>query len=253
MKIILIAVGILLIEMATSAIAQPIASAEFNRVEQRFVIQSVIRIENATRGSSATGFVVRERNGWKYIITNAHVTENGRKFNLDFYPHHGMDTFGGTELLASDVERDLALLRVKSSASTGALPLVMTPSWSKNELGFRVGFPNSKLKCEEVRLVDIFTADGRNQYGLKGAFLRMEPGSTGGASGSPVVTKRGGGFHVVGVHRGSDGKISDACFEIGQFLKQHGYEWLADGDVTEDDVVLLLNVGFSMILDELEQ
>jgi serine protease Do len=144
---------------------------------------------NFRRGQSGTGFIV-DRNG--YIITNNHVVEKMDKIQVTL---HGDTTKYKAKLIGTDVETDLAVLKIEAKnlipVTIGNSDGVQVGDWS-----VAIGSP---FGLEATVTAGIISAAGRDLDGAQAfqRFLQTDAAINPGNSGGPLLNTRG---EVIGVN-----------------------------------------------------
>jgi len=148
-----------------------------------------------------TGFLISKKG---YVITNYHVISNAKTIQLkgvggDFSTLYGM------EVVAVDVDNDLALLRFKNQALVLEEPpyTISKASSTQGAKAFVLGYPMAKAMGEEIKLTDGLVSA---RSGYKGSLSQyqfsapIQPGN----SGSPLFNESG---DVIGV---ANAKLEEA-------------------------------------------
>jgi serine protease Do len=144
---------------------------------------------NFRRGQSGTGFIV-DRNG--YIITNNHVVEKMDKIQVTL---HGDTTKYKAKLIGTDVETDLAVIKIEGKG--------LTPVTIGNSDGVQVGdwsvAIGSPFGLEATVTAGIISAAGRDLDGAQAfqKFLQTDAAINPGNSGGPLLNTKG---EVIGVN-----------------------------------------------------
>lgn len=135
----------------------------------------VIQGDSPFGRSKGTGFFISNDG---YLLTNHHVVEDKRTIGVS--TENG-DVFQG-DLIASDEEADLALLKVEEKGHS-YLPLMDTQADSKEHI-YVIGNPLSFTKIANEGEVLNKEATGETAFGITAPIYR-------GNSGSPVITEEG--------------------------------------------------------------
>lgn len=218
----------LLAVSATTTEAQEAVSVMRESARHKLFKRSVIRISDRTDWKSGSGFIVREDSaGRKYALTNAHVVEVGHELEIDAYPHGSIDTRDGIEILSRDEDRDLALIRFRTDALVGYLPLASRKGRElRNDTATLVGFPNGETTLRKINISSARVRTGD----YSGKFFYLDSRFGAGGSGSPIIAyDKHGMICVIGVYHGYSGDRGIGCFEVEEFLVEAKYRKLLDG------------------------
>jgi S1-C subfamily serine protease len=238
--------ALLLLLMSSQGLAQVVESNTFETTFQKMVIRSVVKIHNKNDFRTGSGFVVgRDSRERIYVMTCAHVADIGPGLQLDFHPHGSIDVHDGVEIVARDQRRDMAVLRIAPGIK--APPVVLGANRPVPDGRFEtlvVGFPDGN------RTTRIVTSDvRRSEAGRENLYLsdRIGPG----ASGSPVIVRRGEHHYtVVGIYWGHTSNNGLATVGIGDFLKENSLDFLQE-DLTEDELNSFITAALQVLVEEL--
>jgi putative serine protease PepD len=154
-------------------------------------VPSVVSIR--TNVAQGTGFVVSRIDGESYIVTNAHVLEDGRYAQVIDYSKNAEFA----DLVGFDQDLDIALLRVSKSYT----PLEFTDSVSVGERVIAIGNP---LGLSFSVTEGIISSLDRPVSGYSSRYIQTDVALNPGNSGGPLIDRDG---FVVGIN---NFKISDA-------------------------------------------
>jgi hypothetical protein len=244
---VLIAVNSLLICVSQSQ-AQVAESSTFSRPFQLITLRAIVQIHDRTDGVRGTGFVIgRDSQERLYVMTCAHVAERGHRLEIDFYPHGSIDAKTNIDLVAFDKARDMAILRLPRGYDVLPIPVCQYDKLPQGNFEtLVVGFPNGERTSKITRAVRRSTSDGRENL-----YLREDLGP--GASGSPVILRRGDhDYVVIGVYWGHSSSQGIATVNVHSFLKENSLDFLQH-DVTDADVASAVTTALDIILEELSR
>lgn len=238
--------ALLLLFMTPQGFAQVVESNTFETTFQRLVIRSVVKVYNKNDFRTGSGFVVgRDSRERIYVMTCAHVADIGPGLQLDFHPHGSIDVHDGVEIVARDPRRDMAVLRI--APGVNAPPIALGAHRPVPDGRFEtlvVGFPNGD------RTTRIVTSDyRRTEAGRDSLYLsdRIGPG----ASGSPVIARRGEHHYtVIGIYWGHTSSNGLATVGIGDFLKENSLDFLQE-DITDDELKSVFTAALEVLIEEL--
>ncbi|MEZ6131114.1 MAG: serine protease [Planctomycetaceae bacterium] len=238
-------IGMLLLGTSPMA-AQVVESSTFPSTSQRLALQSIVKIHDRTDNVQGSGFVIgRDAQGRCYIMTCAHVADLGHRFELDFYPHNSIDVREGIEIVAHDERRDLAVLRVPNGHMAPCLLLSRGRPLPQGRFEtLVVGFPHGERTTRVLTSAARRTEDGRDNL-----YLSDQVGP--GASGSPVMVRRGHLEIVVGVYWGHNDTQGIATVDLDAFQRENNLSTLQD-DLNGTDVAALLIGALEVLVQEFE-
>ncbi len=151
-------------------------------------------IQEANRAASGTGFLITNEG---HIITNFHVVDGAEEISIKGFKGDFSTSFEA-EVISSDRQNDLAILKLKSSLITFDQPPYQIKS-SKEvvqaEEVFALGYPIKDIMGEEIKVTSGII---NSTSGLKGSIsefqisAEVQPGNSGG----PLFDKDG---RVIGI------------------------------------------------------
>lgn len=229
----MIALGVLFLALGQNG---QIESKEFPKETQAAVLRATVWVANNTRNVEASAVIIKQEGKFVYLLTAGHVARKDeqlqlRVFTEESYPK-AAENYKSVDVLATDKEHDLALLRLATTDKMpGVLPLC--PPKKVKALDDRE-HPFQVLSCgcgpDKAPVCQLETVRRKvkvQRRGDKETTLTWElaEAPARGRSGGPLVDKRG---FVIGVASGaSDGQGYYVHIdEINRFLKANTFEWL---------------------------
>jgi S1-C subfamily serine protease len=210
-------------------------SAEFSREAQVAVITATVRVRNAAGNQEGSGILVGRKDAFVYVLTAHHLTEGAKRLEIDVfsktsYPEPD-NTYAAAEVAAVWAgSADLALLRFRT---TDPMPGILRLPGERETLPtttgavLAVGCEGGKAPKASVQKSVTRKIARRPEEKDSTTFWEMQANRTPGASGGPLVDRRG---LLVGVCSGSnrDQTYFTHIEEIHRFLKRNGYRWLVE-------------------------
>jgi S1-C subfamily serine protease len=263
-KLIAIGAGVAALAIGGVAIAM-IAGGDKTSVKD-----ALVRV--STGGNTGTGFLIDGPDQYTYVATANHIVDRGERILIErdvaiSDKKHYVEAYPETEIVATDPDADLAIIRVKNVEAKrfARLPLAKEPV--KDQKIFSYGYPGSSLAKKAglvskdgkiLSLVRFPAYDDRyarvlRENAVDGLLVStdIEPGFSGG----PTTNEDG---EVVGInvtkdraHVGQNGAVSVAA--LRDLLKQVKPASKQDEPKPEDIVALLTRVQSEYLLLPLEE
>ena len=158
------------------------------------------RLESKFRG---TGFLVDVNNN--YIITNAHVAQEGK--NHLIIENNKGDQFTANAVYV-DKARDLAILKVTDASFKKLPPTPFSIRKTNAGLGeqvYMLGFPKQEIVYGEGYV------SAKNGYQMDTMFCQLNTAANEGSSGSPVINKKG---ELIGILTSSERNAQGVVYAI---------------------------------------
>ncbi len=150
------------------------------------------RGQERKQSSLGSGFII-SRDG--YIVTNNHVVEGADKVFVHLEGKTGKSSSLDAEIIGTDPESDLALLKV---STTTQLPILKFGDSDKSEVGEWVLAIGNPFGLGHTVTAGILSAKGRNlQAGPFDNFLQTDASINPGNSGGPLINMNG---EVIGIN-----------------------------------------------------
>ena len=145
-----------------------------------------------TQRSLGTGFIISSDG---YIVTNNHVVSGADSVSVNLQGLSGKDQSIEAQIIGTDEETDLALLKIKSET---ALPFLSFGDSDKMEVGEWVLAIGNPFGLGHTVTAGILSAKGRNiQSGPFDNFLQTDASINPGNSGGPLINMEG---KVIGIN-----------------------------------------------------
>ena len=142
--------------------------------------------------SLGSGFLISEDG---YIVTNNHVVENASSITVNLEGAHNRPASFSAEIVGTDPETDLALLKIESD---NPLPYLEFGNSKNLEVGEWVIAIGNPFGLDHSVTKGIISAKGRNiQAGPFDSFLQTDASINPGNSGGPLIDMRG---KVIGIN-----------------------------------------------------
>ena len=120
---------------------------------------SVVKVINWKANTAGTGFVIEDRQGKRYILTNRHVCEGGDKFEQEKYDILRIPAM----VVKVSRKYDLCLM----TAPTGMRPLNLTEEFYWGQMAYIAGHPNGyRFHVTEGKVADITLSEVSYKIGL---------------------------------------------------------------------------------------
>jgi len=176
-------------------------SQDINVVKNAVDEKIASKIPPITYKKGGTGFLIDTKG---YLVTNAHVVEGAK--NIAVERANGKDF--NAEVVFTDKEKDLAILKIKDPDYKSAGPIPYSISKSSVELATRIftlGYPIDNIVYGEGYL------SSRRGFQNDTASYQIEISANRGNSGSPILNKNG---EVIGVLNGRQANATGFTFAI---------------------------------------
>ena len=169
--------------------------------------------------SLGSGFIISSDG---YIVTNNHVIENADAIKVNIGSRNNRDDLIDAELIGTDPETDLALLKIKAEN----LPFLNFGDSDALDVGEWVVAIGSPLGLHHTVTAGIVSAKGRNiQSGSYDDFLQTDASINRGNSGGPLLNMKG---EVVGINTAIAQRAQGIGFAIPSSMASQIIEQLKD-------------------------
>jgi S1-C subfamily serine protease len=175
--------------------------------------------------TGGTGFLIDAKG---YLVTNAHVVQGAK--NIAVEKANGKDY--NAEVVYTDIEKDIAILRIKDDEYKPTGPIPYAISKSPAELAapiFTLGYPKDDIVYNEGYL--------SSKKGFHGDSLscQIDISANSGNSGSPILNKNG---EVIGILKGRQANTEGFTFAIHSKYIYSAIEELRKKDTTYNRIKL---------------
>ncbi|MBL4635558.1 MAG: trypsin-like peptidase domain-containing protein [Kofleriaceae bacterium] len=138
------------------------------------------------KAGSGSGFIWNRQG---YIVTNYHVIENGRTFDVTFYD----GTTLPAKFIGGDPQKDIAVLKVNTRKAL--VPIQLPSANNQVEVGQKAIAIGNPFGFDHTLTIGVISAIGRDMQGAKGVTIRdmlqtdaaINPGNSGG----PLLDSQG--------------------------------------------------------------
>jgi len=145
------------------------------------------------RKSLGSGFIVKVKNGWAYILTNNHVIDKAKKIKVKLYSG---DVYTA-KVVGKDPKTDVALIKIK--VGNKKVPVVRLGDSDKIKIGEFVIAIGNPYRLDGSVTHGIVSAKGRHGLGLNPIenFIQTDAAINPGNSGGPLCDIHG---RVIGIN-----------------------------------------------------
>lgn len=198
----------------------------FDEYEDEFGEQEAPSPDEGREGQAlGSGFFI---SGQGYIVTNHHVVENAREVVVTLKNGDQLEA----EIIGSDEQTDLAVLKVKKS---GSYPFVEFATKAKPRVGDWVVAVGNPFGLGGTATAGIVSADGRELLGGNyNDFIQIDAPINRGNSGGPTFNLNG---EVIGVNTAIFSDTGGGSVGIGFAIEANAVKQIADTLIRDGKVV----------------